>query len=108
MHWLFGLLALATLTSGATLQEREPILDEIAQRYTKRTPGGIHIPIIAKETTELARRGVASAIGLGDAVDVYVTFSLLNQAYLWPHSAYTVLMTVGGIASPLILGEQRP
>lgn len=89
MHWLFGLLALATLTSGATLQEREPILNEIARRHTKRTPGGIHIPIIARETTELARRGVSSAIGLGDAVDVYVILSFLNQAYIYGRTVPT-------------------
>ncbi len=89
MHWLFGLLALATFTSGATLQERGPILNEIARRHTKRTPGGIHIPIIARETTELARRGVSSAIGLGDAVDVYVILSLVHKAYIYGRTVPT-------------------
>ncbi|KAF8962099.1 aspartic peptidase domain-containing protein [Flammula alnicola] len=76
-----------TTTSTTTLPAREPTLEEIARRYTKRTAGGVHLPIVSRETPWLVRRGTAAGIGLGDYVDV----------------AYTVLITVGGITTPLIL-----
>ncbi|KAJ2916677.1 hypothetical protein MD484_g3745, partial [Candolleomyces efflorescens] len=66
-------------------------LEEIARRYTKRTEGGIHLPIVRREVPGAGglerRQGRTGAIGLGDYVDV----------------AYSVLLTVGGVSTPLIL-----
>ena len=49
-----------------------PSLEEIARRYTRRTAGGVHLPIVRQvtEASQLRRRGLRSAIGLGDFVDV--------------------------------------
>ena len=51
-----------------------PSLEEIARRYTKRTAGGVHLPIVRQVRTEasgLRKRGkLTSAIGLGDFEDV--------------------------------------
>ncbi|KIM43824.1 hypothetical protein M413DRAFT_443706 [Hebeloma cylindrosporum] len=69
------------------LPSQELDLDEIARRYTKRTPGGLHLPIVPRAARTLKRRGVSAAIGLGDFLDV----------------AYTVLMKIGGITTPLVL-----
>ncbi|KAF8154491.1 aspartic peptidase domain-containing protein [Crassisporium funariophilum] len=62
-------------------------LDQIAQRYSKRTENGVHLPIVQRETPALGRRAPSTAIGLGDYLDV----------------AYSVLITMGGITTPLIL-----
>ena len=54
----------------------EPLsLDEIARRFTKRTAGGIHLPIVRREVPPpegglQRRQGKTGAIGLGDFVDV--------------------------------------
>ncbi|KAF8184786.1 aspartic peptidase domain-containing protein [Pholiota molesta] len=90
MHWslwLYSLALVQLVAAAATLYERERSLDEIAKRYTRRTPGGIHLPLVRRKLSNLERRGTASAIGLGDNVDV----------------AYTVLMTIGGITTPIIV-----
>ncbi|EAU86678.2 hypothetical protein CC1G_07336 [Coprinopsis cinerea okayama7 len=73
---------------GSDSQEEGPSLEEIARLYTRRTSGGIHLPIVPREVPsgELQRRD-AAAIGLGNFVDVI----------------YSVLLTVGGVTTPLIL-----
>ncbi|PPR00690.1 hypothetical protein CVT24_000978 [Panaeolus cyanescens] len=78
-----------TLSSGPTTPPAS--WDDIAKRYTKRTEGGIHLPIVRTQKrlseSEMKRRALAAEIPLGDSVDV----------------AYTVLATIGGISVPLIL-----
>ena len=80
MRWLkygVGMLT-ATLLScyGAATPvptTETPSLEEIARRYTKRTAGGVHLPIVRQvtEASELRKRGkLTSAIGLGDFEDV--------------------------------------
>ncbi|KDR79313.1 hypothetical protein GALMADRAFT_243260 [Galerina marginata CBS 339.88] len=90
MHW-FLLLSLLALRASASvigaIPEQELSLDDMARRYTKRTAGGVHLPIVKRTSTNLERRAASSAIGLGDFVDV----------------SYTVLMTIGGITTSLIL-----
>ncbi|EDR09872.1 uncharacterized protein LACBIDRAFT_318140 [Laccaria bicolor S238N-H82] len=64
-----------------------PSLEEIARRYTRRTAGGVHLPIVRQVAEASRRRGLTSAIGLGDFVDV----------------VYNVLISVGGTTIPLAL-----
>ncbi|KAF6760642.1 aspartic peptidase domain-containing protein [Ephemerocybe angulata] len=68
---------------------KEIPLEEIAKRFTRRTEGGVHLPIVGRQVpgSSLERRASSAAIGLGDYVDV----------------AYSVLLAVGGITTPLIL-----
>jgi hypothetical protein len=85
MHWslwLYSLALVQLVAAAATLYERERSLDEIAKRYTRRTPGGIHLPLVRRKLSNLERRGTASAIGLGDNVDVYVFSNLSRQMSL--------------------------
>jgi phytepsin len=50
---------------------RRLTLEEISERHTRRTPGGIHLPIVGIETLERRNGvGIASAIGLGDLIDL--------------------------------------
>ncbi|KAF9042966.1 aspartic peptidase domain-containing protein [Panaeolus papilionaceus] len=87
------LLGALCASSSPTLTSEMPLgsWDDIARRYTRRTEGGIHLPIVRTQKrlseAEMKRRGLAAEIGLGDSVDV----------------AYTVLATIGGISVPLIL-----
>jgi len=61
----------AFFADAVALDSKEPTLDEIAKRYTKRTPGGIHLPIVRqKNPSPLQRRALASSIGLGDVFDM--------------------------------------
>ncbi|CAA7270331.1 unnamed protein product [Cyclocybe aegerita] len=71
----------------ALVAAHEPSLEEIARRYTKRTAGGIHLPIVRRESPAALERRAVSGIGLGNFVDI----------------AYTVLITIGGTTTPLIL-----
>ncbi|KAJ7256203.1 aspartic peptidase domain-containing protein [Mycena haematopus] len=60
----------------------------IETQYPKRTENGIHVPIFRSESRSVRRRGeLTGQMGLGDFVDV----------------SYSVLVTVGGIESPLVL-----
>ncbi|EDR10123.1 uncharacterized protein LACBIDRAFT_318129 [Laccaria bicolor S238N-H82] len=95
MRWLkygVGVMFTATFLScrGAAVPRSEtPSLEEIARRYTRRTAGGVHLPIVRQvptETSKLRRRGLTSAIGLGDFVDLY-----------------NVLISIGGTTTPLLL-----
>jgi len=77
MWWLKYGVGFLTATSlpchAATTPTTEtPSLEEIARRYTRRTAGGVHLPIVRQvaEASELRRRGLTSAIGLGDFADV--------------------------------------
>ncbi|KAF9531489.1 aspartic peptidase domain-containing protein [Crepidotus variabilis] len=76
------------LQSLAAATPEESSLEAISKRYTKRTPNGVHLPIVRRETRGLTRRaGSGAAIGLGDSLDI----------------SYTALVTVGGIATPVII-----
>jgi hypothetical protein len=63
-------VGLSTVLQVLALPSQELDLDEIARRYTKRTPGGLHLPIVSREARSLERRGVSAGIGLGDFLDV--------------------------------------
>jgi len=69
-----------TLTSG------QLTLEEIARRYTVRTPGGgIHIPILPWGRTKVERnlkRAPVSTVGIGDYHDVYVFTFFENIIHL--------------------------
>jgi hypothetical protein len=72
-----GLLTAATFLSchaaaSPSPTTETPSLEEIARRYTRRTAGGVHLPIVRQvtEASELRRRGLTSAIGLGDFADM--------------------------------------
>lgn len=68
MHWSL-LLSLWFLVSPAQGYS----LDEITERYTRRTTHGIHLPIIKRKTNNsIERRASFSVAGLGDYLDVYV------------------------------------
>jgi hypothetical protein len=45
-------------------------LDEIAKRYNRYTPHGIHLPISKQETNKIERRALFAVSGLGDYFDV--------------------------------------
>ncbi|KAF5309822.1 hypothetical protein D9619_010300 [Psilocybe cf. subviscida] len=93
MHIHFFYLVATALGITSTLAiEPELSLDGIARRYTKRTPGGLHLPLLRQEPTSgnaLARRqsAVAGAVGLGDYADV----------------AYLVLTAIGSVTVPFVL-----
>jgi len=75
MRWLkYGVGLLTAFYAAATPvpTTETPSLEEIARRYTRRTAGGVHLPIVRQVTkaSGLRRRGLTSAIGLGDFVDV--------------------------------------
>ncbi|KAJ7638234.1 aspartic peptidase domain-containing protein, partial [Roridomyces roridus] len=56
----------------------------------KRTENGLHLPLFRRESRGLQRRaGLTGAAGLGDFIDV----------------TYSVLVTVGGTAAPLVLAD---
>ncbi|KAF8885385.1 aspartic peptidase domain-containing protein [Gymnopilus junonius] len=84
---IFLYLLLVSVACAVPTQSQEAALEELANKYTKRTAGGIHLPILKREARGLERRGVGSAIGLGDYVDI----------------SYSVLLTIGGITTSLIL-----
>ncbi|PPQ80138.1 LOW QUALITY PROTEIN: hypothetical protein CVT25_001437 [Psilocybe cyanescens] len=87
---LLALRCTTLVAGGANSATPSPelSLDEVARRYTKRTEHGLHLPIVTRSSPSLERRGGATAaIGLGDFIDV----------------TYSVLLTVGGITTPLIL-----
>jgi hypothetical protein len=44
-------------------------LEEIAERHTELTPGGIHLPIVRLEKQRIFRTK-STVVGLGDAYDV--------------------------------------
>jgi len=72
MRWLkYGVVLLTACHVAATPTET-PSFEEISRRYTRRTAGGVHLPIVRQvtEASELRRRGLTSAIGLGDFADV--------------------------------------
>ncbi|KAF5367290.1 hypothetical protein D9615_010453 [Tricholomella constricta] len=57
-------------------------------QHELRTENGIHLPIHKrKTTTSLRRRGASGSIGLGNFIDV----------------TYNVLVTVGGVSTPVVL-----
>jgi len=66
----------ASLGNSINAQSRElEKFEEIAKQYSKRTPGGLHIPIIpSKNAQSLNRRADVSRIGLGDYVDMQVSY----------------------------------
>jgi hypothetical protein len=75
MWWLkygVGLLTACHAAARPAPTTETLSLEEIARRYTKRTAGGVHLPIVRQvtEASELRRRGLTSAIGLGDFVDM--------------------------------------
>ena len=79
MRWLkYGVwLLIATflpchVAAAPAPRTETPSLEEIARRYTRRTAGGVHLPIARQvtEAGELRKRGLRSAIGLGDFADV--------------------------------------
>ncbi len=61
---------LVSATTVATSAHGDLTFEDVARRYTKRTAGGVHFPIVRAQRSSLRRRGLASAIGLGDVVDV--------------------------------------
>ncbi|KAF4621635.1 hypothetical protein D9613_012568 [Agrocybe pediades] len=79
----------ASLANAVNRQGRElEKFEDISRRYTKRTAGGLHVPIVTTRNSKtLERRADVSRIGLGDYVDI----------------AYSVLITVGGVTTPLVL-----
>lgn len=85
-------------------------LDEIAKRYNRYTPHGIHLPIAKQETNTIERRALFAVSGLGDFFDVYVLdFELnLRSEMLISGSvrAYTVTLMIGGITTSFILGRR--
>ncbi|KIJ93822.1 hypothetical protein K443DRAFT_377715 [Laccaria amethystina LaAM-08-1] len=92
MWWLkygVGLLTACHAAARPAPTTETLSLEEIARRYTKRTAGGVHLPIVRQvtEASELRRRGLTSAIGLGDFVDI----------------RYNVLISIGGTTTPLLL-----
>ena len=75
MRWLMygvGFLAACHAAASPAPTTETPSLEEIARRYTRRTAGGVHLPIVRQvtEASELRRRGLTSAIGLGDFADM--------------------------------------
>ncbi|TFK17740.1 acid protease [Coprinopsis marcescibilis] len=79
----------ASPAPGTDSSAGQPLsFEEIARQHTRRTTRGIHLPIVKTTVPhELQRRDQVSAIGLGNFVDI----------------AYSVLLTVGGVTTPLIL-----
>lgn len=65
-----GLQTLVSATTFATSAHGNLTLDDIAKRYTKRTAGGVHLPIVKAQRRSLGRRGLGASIGLGDVLDV--------------------------------------
>jgi hypothetical protein len=59
-----------------TLASCQLTIEEIASRYTIRTPrGGIHVPIVPWERSDVdksSKRAPVSTVGIGDYNDVYV------------------------------------
>ena len=47
-------------------------LDEIAKRYNRYTPHGIHLPLAKQVTNTIERRALFTVSGLGDYLDVCV------------------------------------
>ena len=45
-------------------------LDEIAKRYNRYPPRGIHLPIEKQQTNTIQRRALFAVSGLGDFFDV--------------------------------------
>ncbi|KAF9002527.1 aspartic peptidase domain-containing protein [Cyathus striatus] len=85
MRGLLALLPLSFIASAVCAPE--PTLDDIVRRYTKRTKHGVHVPIVRQAGASLRKRGSVASIGLGDYQDF----------------TYNVLLTVGGVAAPLVL-----
>lgn len=84
-------------------------LDEIAKRYNRYSPHGIHLPIAKQETNKIERRALFAVSGLGDYFDVYVlNFELSLRAQMLISGslrAYTVTLSIGGITTSFILGR---
>ncbi|TFK67789.1 acid protease [Pluteus cervinus] len=83
---------LLSSTFGLVITRDDPTTSfhqAIARQYTKRTPNGIHLPIVRTEfhTRELQGRAAGALIGLGNFLDV----------------SYNVLLTVGDTALPVVL-----
>lgn len=71
---MWGLSATTAALNIFTLIFRCAALDvvdrELLMGHVRRTEGGVHLPLIRSETRTLEKRGAASAVGLGDYVDV--------------------------------------
>lgn len=65
-----ALLATKTIPVFAKLS-----LEEIAERYTVRTPGGVHLPIVRIENPGNVEK--REEIGLGDRYDAYTFLGFL-------------------------------
>lgn len=73
---MWGLTATTAALSLFTVISRCAALDvvrhELLKRHVTRTEGGVHLPLIRSETLTpgVEKRGAASAVGLGNYVDV--------------------------------------
>lgn len=76
------------LSSSFALQVLGLASGRVISTYERRSPGGIHLPIVRTEKRDFTKRDPRSAnIGLGDVLDV----------------TYNVLVQIGDIQTPLVL-----
>ena len=78
-------------------------------RETKRTEGGIHVPLYRRQGRSLLRRGEShAAIGFGDFKDKYVElsgfFHIITNNII-TYSQYSILVRVGGTETPVLFGK---
>lgn len=93
--FVFGLAALLALVSAVP-------------SYSGGKGGnGIHLPIRRSVAGGLERRGSTGRTGLGDDADVCVAcvFYILISSRRSCHSTYNVIVKVGSVETPVVLGK---